>query len=444
MSIWDYRRNFAYDEPLDPGDERLVALNDARGDYDGRRLLRALGIDLASRTLRDPPAGACIVFGGHRGCGKSTELRALAAELRGNERFHVVQIDALQALDINNLSYADVALALAEALAESIAQAGIEVPQVYVTPLHEWSRQVSHQISRSSSVDGALASGAEVKTGLPLVGSLFARLTTAIRSNSTWKTEIREQVRNSFTDLARSFNQLVSFVESELRRQRRARALIFVVDGTDRLRGDEAEAFFIRDIRQLRQLRANSIYCAPITILDEQGAVGQNFDAVERLPMLKLGEKGSLTRNEIAWQRLHEFVHKRLPADNFDDETTLDHLIARSGGHPRDLLRLVNLCFQEIDEGPITQAVAATAACRLSNEYRRLVQPADYRLLADIDRAPPAHTPATIETRRLLYDLVLLEYNSYWWQTHPAVQALEGYRSAAAAEDAGAGGRAAG
>jgi len=100
MSIWDYRRNFAYAEPLDPDDPLRVALNDARGDYDGRRLLRALGIDLASRTLRDPPAGACIVFGGHRGCGKSTELRALAAELRGRERFHVVQIDALQALDI--------------------------------------------------------------------------------------------------------------------------------------------------------------------------------------------------------------------------------------------------------------------------------------------------------------------------------------------------------
>ncbi|HRL78551.1 MAG TPA: hypothetical protein PLC86_23100, partial [Candidatus Accumulibacter phosphatis] len=135
--------------------------------------------------------------------------------------------------------------------------AGIEVPQVYLTPLQEWSRQVSHQISRSSSVDGALESGAEAKTGLPLVGSLFARLTTAIRSNSTWKTEIREQVRNSFSDLARRFNQLLSFVEDELGRQGRARALIFVVDGTDRLRGDEADAFFICDIHQLRQLRAD-------------------------------------------------------------------------------------------------------------------------------------------------------------------------------------------
>jgi len=29
--------------------------------------------------------------------------------------------------------------------------------------------------------------------------------------------------------------------------------------------------------------------------------------------------------------------------------------------------------------------------------------------------------------RRLLYDLVLLEYNSYWWQTHPVVRSLPAY-----------------
>ena len=91
----------------------------------------------------------------------------------------------------------------------------------------------------------------------------------------------------------------------------------------------------------------------------------------------------------------------------------------------------MNLCFQEIDQGPITRAVAETAASRLSNEYRRLVRPEDFSLLAEIDRAGPDCTPVSEQTRRLLYDLVLLEYNSYWWQSHPAVRTLDGYRIAA-------------
>jgi hypothetical protein len=80
MSIWDCRRNFAYDGPPNPGVKRHAALNDARGDYSSGRLPRAMGVYVASRTLHDHPAVKCIVFGSHRGCGESTGLRAIAAE----------------------------------------------------------------------------------------------------------------------------------------------------------------------------------------------------------------------------------------------------------------------------------------------------------------------------------------------------------------------------
>ena len=73
--------------------------------------------------------------------------------------------------------------------------------------------------------------------------------------------------------------------------------------------------------------------------------------------------------------------------------------------------------------------MAATAARRLTKEYRRLVQPDDFALLARIDRAGTDYAPVTEQTRRLLYDLAPLEYNSYWWQSHPAVRALDGYRA---------------
>jgi len=433
MSIWDYRANFAYDDPLEPGDTRQVNLNEARGDYSRKRLLRELGIDLAANSLRDIPTGKCILFGGHRGCGKSTELRAIAAKLHDPERYFVIQIDALKALDINNLTYADVALSLAETLVEAATSANIDVPEVFISPLRDWFKQVNKITLVESSASAELKAGAQAESGLPLIGKLFASLTTAIRSNTTHKTEIRDSVRNAFTALADAFNKLLAHIQDEVRKQAKGKALIFVVDGTDRLRGDEADAFFIRDIHQLRMLRANCIYCAPISVLNEQGQIAQNYDAISRLPMVKLADKGKADdqaqRIAIAWDRMREFVVKRLPLDNFDVLETLDHLIAHSGGHPRDLLRLINLCFQEIDEGPITRAVADTASRRLGNEYRRLVQPDDFKLLVEIDHADPAYTPTTDQTRRLLYDLVLLEYNSYWWQSHPAVRALDAYRA---------------
>ncbi|MGL4408039.1 MAG: hypothetical protein ACRCTU_06570 [Zoogloea sp.] len=438
LDIWNYKKNFALDTPLDPGHPFLVDLNAARGEYHRGRLLREFGFQVGRGVLQEPVQSYCVLFGGHRGCGKSTELREIARQLEGPEAYFVVQIDALKSLDINNLQYADLALSMAEGLLEAARLAGLEIPPVFLTTLLGWFKQTIKSTNLERSQSAELQAEVELKAELPFISKLFASLRTAIRDNTTHKTEIRESVRNSFSDLAKHFNALLAKLEEEVAAQHKGQGVLFVVDGTDRLSADEACAFFIQDIHQMRLLQANCIYCAPISVLNEQGQVSQNFDAVFRLPMIKLGEKGApvstdpSSRIPAAWAQLREFVHRRLPAEGFDHPDTLDVLIAHSGGHPRDLLRLIKLCFQQLDEGPITRSVAETAARLLSNEYRRLVQPEDWPVLASIDQGPKEDTPNTPQTRRLLYDLVLLEYNGYWWQTHPAVRALPGYPKPAA------------
>jgi len=234
-------------------------------------------------------------------------------------------------------------------------------------------------------------------------------------------------VQDSFSELADAFNALVGWVAGAVDERGLGKALLFVIDGTDRLRRDEAETFFIHDIHQLRLVRANFVYCAPITILTEAGQAAQSFDAT-----FKLRDKGAVEPDEKGKECLREFLLKRLPRGCFDSDRTVDLLVHYSGGHPRDLLRLASYCLQEINEGPITEPVARIAVRRLSGDYRRLVEPKDYELLARIDAADKSETPIDEQSRRLLYDLVLLEYDDFWWQSHPAVRDLPGYATAAA------------
>jgi len=431
-SIWDYRDNLRFDEPLGPGDERLVELSRVRGDYSRKQLYRELGIDTEQDRLRNIPRGQYLLFGGHRGCGKSTELRLMADYLSHPERFFVVFIDALKSLDVNNLKYSDLLLAQGEALAAALDKHDIQVPSVFLTRLYDWFKQRVETVERTHALAAELKTGAQAEGGVPLLAKLFAGLTTAIRTGASYKKEIRSAVQDAFSELADAFNALVDHVSEKIGERGLGRALLFVIDGTDRLRRDEAETFFIHDIHQLRLVHANFVYCAPITILTEEGQAAQSFDASFKLPMIKLQDKGAAEPFESGWQCLRKFLLKRLPRGCFDAEATVDLLVRYSGGHPRDLLRLARYCLQEIDEGPITEPVARTAVRRLSTDYRRLVQPEDYDLLARIDAADKSDTSIGDRSRRLLYDLVLLEYNDFWWQSHPAVRDLPGYEAARA------------
>ena len=59
-----------------------------------------------------PDEPTCELFTGHIGCGKSTELLRLKAELE-QEGFHVVYFESSQDLEIGDVDITDIMLAIA-------------------------------------------------------------------------------------------------------------------------------------------------------------------------------------------------------------------------------------------------------------------------------------------------------------------------------------------
>ncbi len=114
----------------------------------------------------------------------------------------------------------------------------------------------------------------------------------------------------------------------------------------------------------------------------------------------------------------------------FDDRETVRYLVQHSGGHVRDLLRLVRAAFSRINGDTITREVATLAVRDVAAEYQRLVRQSDWPDLVRIDQSHGEEKDRTDDRLRLLYDLVLLEYNNYWWRSHPLVRTLVAYRKA--------------
>ncbi|ETX01538.1 MAG: hypothetical protein ETSY1_07040 [Candidatus Entotheonella factor] len=422
--------NLGFDEPLGPEDKRLVQLNDVRGDFKEYNLLWQLGIREPDGPAETTLERHRLLFGGHQGCGKSTELLQLAQKLHRPDRYFVVFLDALKELDIHNLRYSDISLAQARALLLQLQNSGTDVPNVFLTPLETWFDERLRKRETTKDFALQITASAKAKSGVPLLFELFAQLQSAIKTNSTYKEEVRTVVRNTFSEFAEAFNTLINHAEDRISEAHLGKRVLFIVDGTDRLRSDDAEDFFINDVYQPQLINTNIIYCAPIILLTER-SVRHSFESF-RLPMIKVKEKGVHETLVQPMEKLRELVTNRVSPELFEDQLTIDYLIEYSGGHVRDLIRLLMYALREAQGQLITREMAGEAIRQLATDYRRLIEQDDYQLLVEIDCAPNDFAPISDKTRRMLYDLVLLEYNSYWWQSHPAVQTLPGYQRALA------------
>ena len=433
--IREVNRRLRVDEPLDgENDPRWVDTGAARGEYSHHRLYRMLDVDPDGAALRlgTPPDRSYYLFCGHRGCGKSTELRRVRNDLHSPTLYYVVFADAAQELDVNNLRYQDILLHLASKLVEQLKSDDIGIERVHLRRIEDWFTQRVEMQQETRELALEIKAGAEVETGLPFIGKVFAKFSDVFKTNSTYKTELRRTLQNYFTDFADAFNHLIEAADEAVRDAGKGRRILFVIDGTDLLRDEDARAFFTADVHQLQQVRGLFIYCAPIHLIYEGTTIEQSFDRIFNLPMIKVANADG-SRNEIGFNAMRQMLYRRAAPNLFDDGVA-DELIEQSGGHPRDFLRLLRSAFMFAERNRFDRDSVRRAVRDQANVFRRFLDTEDYQILATIDSNPKKLLHSD-RTRHLLYNLALLEYNDFFWRSHPVIRTTDAYRIARAALD---------
>lgn len=428
--ILEVLQKIEYEEALPAGDPRYVDTTTARGsEKTFTRLARKFGWDPVSEAFF-APAEKHVLFFGHIGSGKTTELRRYAEKLNDSKRFYVVEVDALAKLDRNNLQYTEALMAMAESLLEQMNKDGYRLADNELKPVRDWFAKSVNTKSDNSELSAELKTGLEAGGGIPGLVKLFAGFTAAFKTGSSQKKEWREEIRNRFTTLADAFNQLIRSAEAQLKKQARAERVLFLVDGTDKLRGQDTQQFFVQDAEQLLAIQTLAIYTAPLE-LKYDGRMGGKLDADIVLPMIKLFERNG-QRGEAGWEALTKLLLLRADRSLFSTDEDVAALVEHSGGHPRELLKLIKLCCEFADD-QIDTTVVQRAIAQLAAEYRYFLKPADYALLANID-ATPEQGGNDEAAQHLLHRLALMQYNDGTWRrSHPVVRTLEGYQLAWAA-----------
>lgn len=425
--ILDVLKDIEYEKGLELGDPRFVDTREARGSQKTlNRLARKFGLELSDGRF-SPAMQRHVLFFGHTGSGKTTELRHYAKYLGGPERYLVVEVDITVELDRHNAQYEDILMAMARALLTRLDRDDITLGDNALGELENWFNERVLMSEHAEEFAGEIRSGAKVKAGIPYLIDLFSKFTVAFKTNATYKDAIRRVIRNTFAEFAVAFNKLLRQAESALDSAGIAKRVLFVIDGTDKLRVEDRINLFVRDAEQILAIDAHVIYGAPLS-LKYEGNLTNKLDADVVLPMIKLYERDG-GRCDPGWSAMRNILLLRADRALFASDADIDQIIEYSGGHPREMLRLLKLCCEFTESSRIDAATVDLAIKQHASEYRRFLEPEDYVLLRKIDQ-DAVHGGNNERTRKLLYHLALLEYNDgSWRRSHPVVRTLEGYAS---------------
>lgn len=407
------------DQALPPDDPRYVDLYPGRSEKDMSSV-----IAWEIKVSGDVEHMRKLVTG-HRGSGKTTELLRLKKALE-NDNFFVVYVDVEKMLDLGDISYLDVLLAISTALGDALDKADIALDAKLLLNIEEWfADKILSRVEEKGGTAVASA-GAEVGTSLPLLAKIFGKATAEIKSASSQRLEIR---RNLDRDLSQFLLYLRQFTTAAglLLKKKDKTNLVLMIDGLEKaVYKENKDGFsnfhelFIHHAEQLKTPECHIIYTVPLSLV-YKAQLGDAWPGEYYfIPMVKVDRLEGR-------QLLLKAVEKRVAVDVvFETRDTVEDFITLSGGALRDLLRLIRMACGPHDR--IERVDGSAAIKAFLRQEERLIREEDKERLAQV--AATKSLPNAAEYEGLLHNRLIHEYQNdhRWADVHPAVKRLLGLK----------------
>jgi len=154
-----------------------------------------------------------LLIVGHGGCGKSTELRMLALKLRKEGRIPII-IEARDDLDINNFSYVDILMLIAERLTKYAHDHNMQVNKRIIAAFREALSTIITQEYWESKAEAGGESSASVSASLLFFYNIVSSITASFRVGASSKEELRQQFDPKMTEIVSALNALIYEINS--------------------------------------------------------------------------------------------------------------------------------------------------------------------------------------------------------------------------------------
>ncbi|MFP4008479.1 MAG: ATP-binding protein [Spirulinaceae cyanobacterium] len=436
----------AFFRATDPGKTLIVANPEDKKYYIDFSAVRGEDIieevqTTISFSLDEP---TCTLFTGHIGCGKSTELRRLQTKLE-QDGFVVVYFESSEDLEMADVDISDILLAIARRVSESLAGIIIEEPHQLKGLLEGAMKLLNSEVTGLDLNFKAPLTNQEV--GLKFTNSEFSlgfgigKITTAIKNDANLRTQLNQFLGPQKTQLIDAINRELLEPAIAKLQQLGKTGLVVIVDNLDRIDNrqkpwgrPQPEYLFVDQGDSLNKLKCHLVYTMPLALKfsSDYGNLQQRFrEDPQVLPMVPVkmpdgtgcNQGLALLRQMVlarAFPNLDKVQQENKILEIFEDIATLNRLCGVSGGHIRDLLRLLNTWVKKDRKFPLQRATLETVVRDRCNEMMLPMEKEEWELLRQVQQTKQVRGNEGYEI--LIHSRLVFEYRyngQNWFDVNP-------------------------
>ncbi len=358
-------------------------------------------------TFFSPDRPTCVLFTGHIGCGKSTELLRLKAELEG-EGFYVVYFESSEDMEMADVDIGDFLLSVARRVSQSLADMSLDEPSLLKELLQgAWRVLNAEVVGMKAKLPGVGDVGVSSDKDKFSLAFGIGEITAKTKDDATLRGRLNQYLGPQKTKLLEAINSELLEPAVEKLKQQGKKGLVVIVDNLDRVDSrakswgrPQQEYLFIDQSEYLTKLGCHVVYTMPLALKfsNDYGNLTQRFPEDPKvLPMVSVElpdgsifEPGMVLLRQMvlarAFPNLNPQQRLNRMTEVFDNAKSLDRLCQVSGGHVRDLLRLLNNWIQKERKLPLSRETLEALIRYRRNEMTMQISDDEWELLRQVKK----------------------------------------------------------
>ncbi|MGF2038530.1 MAG: P-loop NTPase fold protein [Nostoc sp. CmiVER01] len=397
-------------------------------------------IDSVSTILdfQEPADFSTILFTGHRGCGKSTELKRI--QKQWEEQYHVIYLEVNEETDINDANYTDLYLIVIKQVEFELRKLDLKFDSQLLQNFESWFKDITKETEESVEKSVSIQGEATLKPEAPFIAKLMVKLLAQIKGSDKQKTTIRQTLEKDLSRLKADINLLLGDAYVKLRKKfPECKGLLIIFDNMDRVPPTIAEHLFFDYAAQLQELYCTIIYTVPISVLCSPKNPLNQFDGNPHIvPMVNIYEferdRYHLNYNQTGLEAVASVIEKRVDIDAvFESRQELLDLAKASGGHVRQLMQMMRTACYTASTRKHAKIIAEDIIYAVKQQqfsFERFIPEEHYAFLAQV--CITKNVSKDDIGQLMLFNTSVLEYNGdkRWNYPNPVVKQNEFFQKA--------------